>query len=105
MCTLSYMSRNSPGGVKLKHPELIAAGLAVAARDNIILSVLNDSLHTSNVFVSQKIIDTMHSVVCCSGAQYAGELLTFPSTILFCSSSEQSQQRHNFSTSVACATK
>lgn len=54
VCTLSYMSRNSPEGVKLKHPELIAAGLPVAARDNIILSVLNDSLHTSCLFVSQK---------------------------------------------------
>lgn len=35
----------------LKHPELIATGLtvaqAMAARDNIIRSVLDDSVHTS----------------------------------------------------------
>lgn len=39
------------GKAMLKHPEPIAAGLTVAqpmaARDNIILSVLNDLVHTS----------------------------------------------------------
>lgn len=45
------------------------------------------------------------SVLVCFGAQYVGELLTFPRTILFCGSSEQSQRFHNFSTSVPCAAR
>lgn len=53
------------GGGKLmpKHPEVIATGLTVArvmaARDNIIRSVLDDSLHTFQCVWVIKIMDTM----------------------------------------------
>lgn len=68
----------------------------MARRENIILSVLNDSVHTSKCVwvIKNNGYNAQSSVVFhffCSRAQYCEETLTSPSTILFCSSSEQSQ--------------
>lgn len=64
----------------------------MAARDSIILSVLNGSVHSSKCvcIIKNNGYNVQSSVVFCffrSKAQYAGETLTSPCT----SSSEQSQ--------------
>lgn len=101
-----------------KHPELIATGLtvawAMAARDNIIRSVLDDSLHTSQCVwviknngynvrssVALSFLRPLRGTIC----RRSADLFFSPRTILFCGSSEQSQWFHNFSTSVPCAAR
>lgn len=79
----------------------------MAARDAIILSVLDDSLHTPKCVWTIKKLRVQYTafLFICSRAQFVRESLTSPTSILFCAPLERSPEFHNSSTSASCTAR